>query len=223
MRVSRLACALALLAAFALGQVTTRPTSWRLPRLFEGTLLEASYIPSAIKSIQAVSITFSGSTGTYTTSPTVTASNALLILQGFVSGDGSSGLFGTPTLSYAQITNGTTITGTQSSSNTNTTWSGVLVEFIVQFVKSQACNTIAFTGGSGTFTIGGSGVNTAKTALAWTGWTASANYTFDTAHQSTNQATPKVVLTNATTVTATVAASGLGDTRTIGFCYLEFK
>jgi hypothetical protein len=186
------------------------------PRLFEGTVLEATYTPSAIKSITPVTITIAAAAGTNTQTVAVTAANSVLVFNGQIHsssvGPDSAWVNGT-------ITNGTTITANRLNFNGSSTYNATLIEFLGSFVKSQQCNTIALadTVASNTATI--SAVTTSKTMLAYTGVTT--NQGSGTSLTPNVSQFAKLVLTNSTTITAD--RSNAIDTLNVGYCYLEFK
>lgn len=177
-----------------------------LTRLLQPTL-EAAYVPAAIKSITAISLT-----GSTTQTVSVTAANAILVFGGMQ-------MTGAPAaMGRATITNGTTITSVVNTASSSK-WVGALLEFYGTYVTGQGCTTATVPGDSvsltGTATI--SSVSTTRTLLAYTGYsTADSN----NANFGSTQAT--IVQTNATTLTATVNVAD-SSSRVVGVCYLVFK
>lgn len=188
----------------------------QLPRLLEGTALQATYIPTPIKSLTPISITISAASTSNTQTVSVTAANSLLIATGI-----SDNNVLPPDSGWAKgtITSGVTITATRIASVGAVTYTATLVEFIPQFVKSQGCNAIdlADTVASNTATI--TSVNTAKTLLAHTGVTSTVgsgvSLTVNNAQLTT------LTQTNATTITVTRGVTS-GEVNT-GYCYLETR
>lgn len=187
------------------------------PRLFDGTLLEATYTPTPIKSLQQLSGT---SAATITLSPAVTVASTLLIAQGMSTTNAGGFVSGFAAYAYAQLTNSTTVTLTAGS--TTPIWKGVAVEFLPQFVKSQGCNTISIASASLTNTSTITAVTVAKTIVASTGWKSDGG-----SSEAIGAQEGTVVLTNTTTITATKGAvaneSGGAPNFVAGYCYVEFK
>lgn len=188
--------------------------------------VEAAYVPSAIKSVQAVSITFGGSsnTGTATLSPSVIAANSLLVYNGGDTSDNNSSLQSVQR-GYGVITNGTTVTATRANNDSGTTsaiWTGTVVEFGGSFIKSSGCYaiTIPADGVSTTATQTITSVNTAKTLISYTGTSVLLNQIAWIGGLEV----PRIALTNATTLTASRhLTNGSSVTTTVGTCYVEFK
>lgn len=206
----RVTLTLALLAAFALGRVDWTPTtltSRTLWQMFAGVPMNAAYIPSAIKSITAISIATTG-TGSQTQTVSVTKANSLLYYNGQI----WIGSF-VECNAYAQLTNGTTVTATSNACGA--TWKGTLVEFYGNFVQSEGGNTITLTGVStNTSTI--TAVVVAKTLVSYLGHTTTG------ADTSAAEMSGTAVLTNTTTITGTIGAVP-SNAVTLGYGYLELK
>lgn len=188
--------------------------------LLVGIGVQATYIPSPIKSIQPITIPLNSTlSNTAIPNPTVIAANSILIYQG-VSGDEVS-----PTNcsheALGTITSGTLITATKGCVTSNTTYNAVLVEFLGTFVRSQGCNTIAVGDSSLTGTRAITSVVTAKTMVALTGMT----NIWAGAGSSGGHFLPRLDLTSSILVTATrqVNPGGAPYSLVAGFCYIEFK
>ncbi len=182
--------------------------------------LEASYVPSAIKSITPISIAaVAGTSNTQTVS--VNASNSLLVAN---SNEFLRQLF--ECSQEAVITNGTTITATwgagTGSCSPSVPFKGTLLEFFGNFVKSQGSNTITIASGNTSNTATITSVNTAKVATVFTGFTAAAGCTDSTS--TANFANGTIVQTYATTITASVGAiSPNGCNYSVAYSYLEYR
>lgn len=164
-----------------------------------------------INSITQVSVTIASGATTGTTTVSSPTGTYILLWQGNST---------TATTSFAQSfgrisISGTTVTATRNTSSTNTvTVNAVLIDADSSLVASVQMGTIAITSGtSNTATI--SSVTTANSAVALLGFTA-ANTTFD--FEINN---PVLVLTNSTTVTASVAR--LTTNCTAGYIVVEFQ
>jgi hypothetical protein len=175
--------------------------------------LGATYIPTPIKSITAISIT-PGGVGSATQAVSVTKTASILYNAGMQgSGNDESNAF-----QYAVITSDSVVTAT---SNGNTTaWKGQLIEFVQQFVKSEGCGTatIAATTNTGTASFSPN-VTTGKTLLSVTGY-----FTAFVVGSAARVAESSATFT-ASTITFTRAANlgSAGDAQTVGYCYVEFK
>lgn len=164
-----------------------------------------------INNIQQVSITIASGATTGTATVNAAVGTFILLWQGNST---------TATTSFAQSfgrvsISGTTVTATRNTSSTNTvTVNAVLIDADSSLVASVQMGTIAITAGtSNTATI--TSVNTSNSAVALLGFTA-ANTTFD--FELNN---PVLVLTNSTTVTASVAR--LTTNCTAGYIVVEFQ
>lgn len=164
-----------------------------------------------INSITQVSITIASGATTGTTTVASPTGTYILLWQGNST---------TATTSFAQSfgrisISGTTVTATRNTSSTNTVIvNAVLIDADSSLVASVQMGTIAITAGtSNTATI--TSVTTTNSAVALLGYT-NANTTFDFELN-----TPVLVLTNATTVTASVAR--LTTNCTVGYIVVQFQ
>ena len=148
-----------------------------------------------IKSIQAGTITLNSATSNTATVTAVSVENAILIWLGNTHAVASGGYRNLNT--RLALTNATTITATINTANaTDTVVSFVLLEFYAGFIRSVQRGTI-----TGATTAAITAVDTNKSFLVPMG------YTTDNAAGDTSQA-PKLVLTDATTVTQTGGGAG---------------
>jgi len=176
-------------------------------RAFPSTLLAG-----AIKSVQAGVITIADTqtTGTATV-VAVVLNNSILIHLGQL-----SPALSTPdsALARVELTNTTTVTATRAANVNPLPVSFVLLEFLPGVIKSRQTGTISLTSvASATATI--TGVNITKTALFWLG--------YSTNRASLNNADlwhPDLVLTNTTTITASVGSGT--DTTVVPYQAVEF-
>lgn len=210
----RILIALALLSTFCLG--TTAPqVRWLNPTLrFFVPPLAATYTPTAVKSVQMVSISLAAATSnTASLSPNVIAANSILIYAGHTTNE-VSGFSQGPGWIRGTFTSGSTITAlTAGAAGVTGTYTASVVEFLPQFVKSSACGTLAV-GATATITA----VVLAKTMLVTTGYTN--NYATNSSI-GINGAVLGVKFNSTTQIGVnTVADNGA---LTIGYCYLEFK
>lgn len=197
--------------------------------LFSGVPVEATYIPTPVQSVQAATATFAGATTTATATLGTTlksAANAVLIWDGLSSG-ANSGLYSPAAWVSGTITNTTTITATsQGAPRNGDYYRGEVVEFLAFFVKSSGCGSISIANGSNSNTATITSVNTAKAIVALTGMTANSTVTLDGAHSIEPNVQADVTLTNATTITANWkydSTNSVPQSRTVGYCYVEFK
>lgn len=186
--------------------------------------VEAFYVPSAVKSVTAISISYAGNpavAGTQTVS--VAKANAILFPASSVI---PSDFF--ECMGWGTITNNTTVTVTPQVSDAcaaTYTWKGMLVEYYPNWVKSSGTGSITVASGGTTGTATITSVNPAKTMVAWTGMTVPAGPTCnDNVSGSGSVISPStVVLTNATTLTASLSAiSPSSCNYVVGYSYLEF-
>jgi hypothetical protein len=184
------------------------PFTW----LFQGVPVEATFIPTPIQSMQAVTATFAGGSATATATLTTalkSTSNALLFYQGHQ----TYGASGTPSnLLWARgtITNTTTITVTSGSTPAaGQYWRGQVIEFIGPFVRSGNCGSISISNGSNSNTATLTGVTAAKTAVAWTGGSASSSLTMTgSAGDDTENTAESDLSLSGTTLTGTWTWNG---------------
>jgi len=154
-------------------------------------------------------------TWTQTLSPTVTANNALLIFNGCTAGSGASNFpsWGT----YTTLTNGSTVTGTRTTT-------GSLSQnclFMVWDIPGSVLNSAAQEGLADTKTNPSvtntiTSVSTTKTVLTDNGIAPAASAVLQTVRQRTT-------LTNATTVTTQAIAQGGSSSITTDWRLVEFK
>lgn len=200
-----------------------------------GTPLEATFIPSPVKSIQQVSIAFAGANTAAAVITAIVPGNSILMYQGHVSADNVSALVPCDAFMLGTITDATHITaisggtGATCAPTAAAKYNAVVVEYIPQFIKSQGCGTIAPADGASTGTATITAVVVAKTIVALTGFgqlAAGAPMTMG-GLGGQNVATQLgwlLTLTNTTTITATgTTLSTPSGLRRIGYCYLEFK
>lgn len=176
-------------------------------------VVDAAYIPSAIKSITQIAITTTG-TGSQTQTVSVTKANSLLIYNG-----------NTETANFnecdaiAVITSGTTITAT--SITCGGAYKGTLIEFYPNFVKSEGSSTVnvAAASTSATGTVSPS-VTTAKTVMAYTG----ISTTGGCADSNLPNAIGTATLTATNQVTVTISNNSPNScTYVVSYSYLEFR
>lgn len=180
-----------------------------------------TYIPTPVQSIQQVSITLNNQlSNTATLSPSVIAANCLLTFQGLTSNNVTTG-----TAAYAMaravITNGTTVTASQGATAPGLVivWNGAIVEFLGPFVKSSGSGTIVIPDGSTSATVTIPSVNPAKTIVAFGGQSVVVVGNIDPQSQLA-----RLDLTNATTITATKAATtATPTTLTVAYSYIELR
>lgn len=203
------------IGAVLCGLNITLTNDTKYPSLFSGTLLEAAYIPTPVKSINHINITVPNLSSSNTQTVTAVNTGSTVInatgLQVGSATPAAGMLLGT-------ITNSTTITATRIATSGSTIFTGELIEFAAGFVKSKNCSNIdiADAAASGTYS-GFTAVNTAKTLVFYTG----ANSTDNTSLTITQDKTVSLVLTSSTVITAT-RSSSTGELN-VGVCYLEFK
>lgn len=202
-----LAACLAVLAVLALSVLPTPPA------------LEATYVPTILKSVQRGTITITnGSTSNTATITSVSTANAVVHLMGYSGNDTSNAV---ADFVRVDLTNATTVTARRDSGTTGSATAAYeVIEFVASFVKSVQTGTIAFTdGGALTNTATITGVTTAKTLLFHTGQGVTGG---TTSGGATSSIETRLDLTNATTVTATrntVAGTGA----TVGFTAVELR
>lgn len=169
-----------------------------------------TYLPSIVKSLQRGTVTATG--GNATGNATVTAVNtsfASLRYLGRTESNGGSG----DGIGYIQLLNSTTVQLIRAFTAGNNIVSWELVEYQPFFIKSIQRGVISCSGAGNTATI--TSVNTAKAHLNYLG-----NYTNDNASGNSSEWFVRLDLTNATTVTATIA-SGLANYQ-VSFEVIEF-
>jgi hypothetical protein len=213
---------LTLAAAALLALVTTWPR------------VDASYIPTPIKSIQQVTITSAGSnSNTYTLSPTVTKANSILIWNGSSSVDSSSGFVSCDTFQMGEFTDNATITARLGGSaatcaSTGAIYQATVVEFVGQFVKSSGCGNITIADGSSSNSATIGAVVVAKTIVHMTGFgqlsAAPMTYAGMVGNNVSTQLGYRLTIPDTTHITATgTTLSSPTGNRRIGYCYLEFR
>lgn len=221
----RLLITLGLLVVFACGQFSTEfQTKWINPRLFDGTVLEATYTPTPVKSLSQISIVLSGAL-TNTAAWTGTANKATLVFEGNLTSD-NSGFENGNDFSYGTITSGAVVTATRGVNANTQTWKGLVVEYLPQFVKSAACGTLPIldAGISANATL--VGVTATKVLVTYTGETHSYNTNSDLAIKGELLANLIWAASGGNTqltVTRTYVASSAGTNLTVGYCYVEFR
>lgn len=169
---------------------------------------------SIIASIQRGTVTLARG-GAATATATITAVNpqaCILHRLGQTTEDPTTPTRASSPTTFARIdlTNATTVTATTDAAVlSDQVISFEVIEFLPGIIKSVQQGTIALSALSNTATI--TAVNPAKSMLMFEGEHGSGG--FDTRHA-------KIVLTNATTVTANYLATG--ETTTVGFSVVEF-
>lgn len=166
---------------------------------------------SYVNSITQYSITIASGSTTGTTTISAVVGTAFIVHQGQTTSATTS-----MAQALARLTiSGTTVTATRNTSSTNTvTVNFTVVDATSSLIKSVQFGTINITTGTtGTATI--SSVTTTNSAVAFLGYS-SGLAAFD---YSVN--TPRLSLTNATTVTSTVGASSTSSN--VAFCVIEFQ
>ena len=219
-----------LLVAFALFLLvgTGAPTlvrtdwHWRNPSpsvwLFGGVPLEATYMPTPIRSLQQISIVMTGvATNTQVPSPSVSLTSSVLDYQGTTSDDVNP--MGCWSTAYGAITSAVLITATRGCATTNAVYNAVLVDYLTNFVKSRNCGTVAIGSGASSNTATITSVVPAKTFVALSGFI---NNDVSAVASASGNFLPRITLTNATTITATRQRNST-ITLTAGYCYVEFK
>lgn len=202
------------------GLPQTVPTAWHNPRLFDGTVLEATYLPTPIKSIQSSSVTIvNAATTAAVVISSVSTSNAVVRWLGNTGLDTNNPI---ASLGCVQLTDATHVTGQRGGGVSGSITIGfVVTEYLPQVLKQAVQQkTISITDGvsaSGTATI--TSVNTSKTELVAGGSCAGATIANGSAP---NLVTTYQTLTNATTITATRNNGGGNDSITV-VTALEFK
>lgn len=156
-------------------------TAWPMlnalnPRPFEGTLLQATYNPSAVKSIQRNTclITTGNTTGTRTITA-VTTANTLLTYNGFDNG-GTTATNPAASFTGITLTNSTTVTcnmNTAPAGVTNTTYFVVTEYLPTTFATAPQYFALAETGGGAqsSYTISPALTATTKADARWLGTT----------------------------------------------------
>jgi hypothetical protein len=196
-------------------QLPTLPTRWVVPHLLTGTVLEATYTPTPIKSIQYGSIAMTAGTGSNTATITSVDTTATAVtFGGNDCNDTASTQAQGSCFSRLTLTNATTITATRdASASVAASVQYIAVEYLAQFIRSRQEGVITLTAGSGTATI--TAVTVAKTALINNGVTTASTNT-----SQGNVGMAKLTLTNTTTVTCSSVNS---ITPKCGYTALEFK
>ena len=180
--------------------------------------VEASYRPSVIKSIQRGTINLQGATSNTATITAVTTANSVLSIAGRSSDDTTGGP-GQSNYSMirGELTNSTTVTAyriTDDGVGASPIIPFEVVEYYSGVIRSIQRGTITLNAStSGTATI--TSVTTGKTQLYFLGATVNATGYSVWAH-------PKLVLTNATTVTASVGGIPGADV-VVGYQAVEFR
>lgn len=151
-----------------------------------------------IKSIQRGTIAISAAVSATATITSVAVANSLIFYGGHTTDDG--GTTRPVTTARVTLTNATTVTATNGLNSGVQTVAFEVIEFQPGVIKSVQRGTITV-GGATTATATITAVTVAKATLTMNGFTIAAFTTNDLAY-------PRIVLTNATTVTATVATSG---------------
>ncbi|MEO8678136.1 MAG: hypothetical protein ABI665_03765 [Vicinamibacterales bacterium] len=188
------------------------PTIW----LFQGIPVEATYLPTPFKTIQALSITISSGalTGTGTLSPAVVLANTVVASAGQTS-DSSSGFHNGGGWAYCLPTATTTVTCTRGVIGYTVVANVTVVEFAAGLMRSVQCNTVSLSGLTGSIGLSPA-VTASKAALFYTGITDS----YSTG-SSTSDGDAMVRLSfNSGIVTATKAYGGAYN-NTVGFCVAE--
>lgn len=219
-----LVVALGLLASLGARDVVTRVVFPDHAVTFDplgllGGRLEASYIPTVIKSVQSATMDLNGVTSKTSTITAVTTANSALFYLGSTC-SGCSALNGVSYIfARCTLTNTTTVTCVNGGAvGVTNLASWHLVEFRGGVVKSVQRGSVALaTAASQTATI--TSVNTAKSFVNFLGLE---NNDTATAWQSGYM--PKLVLTSATVVTATSGvANASSTTNNVGYQVVEFN
>jgi len=209
--------AAALLAALILSGVHgSKETRWTAPRLFPGTLLEATYTPTPIQSLQSGMIDLASATSNTATITSVNTSSAALIFLGNRNNNNTTSA--NQWLCRVALTNATTVTATRGASQAGAQECGFTVlEYLPQFIKSVQAGTISLTSvTTNTATI--TSVNTAKAYVAYLGVD-----TGDTNSPTTPDISmTRVSLQSATSVQAAHFA-GSAFAFNVGYQVVEFK
>jgi hypothetical protein len=153
-----LVLAAAVLAWTALvGRVASAPTSIAFRALtpaawlFNGVPVEATYLPTPFKSIQAVSVTISSGTSNYATlSPAVNLANTILVYGGQTSND-TSGFHNGSGWAYCTPSSSTTVSCYRYVAGATVTVNVTAIEFASGLLRSATrCGAITMSGLTGT-------------------------------------------------------------------------
>lgn len=163
----------------------------------------ASYVPSAVKSVQRGTITITSDTsgaGTTSNTATITSVNTTYSAVDCLGWSNNNGTDQAGIVIGAVLTNATTVTATMfnDANGSISILSFEVMEFVPNFIKSIQATSVTIAGGSGSNTATISSVNTAKTRLFY-------GCPYATTNPATNLARDvigRVTLTNATTLTA---------------------
>lgn len=175
--------------------------------------------PGIVKNIQAGTIDLNGVTSNTATITSVDVSNALIFHSGFTSAGGGGSNTQSTIYTRVALTNATTVTATVGAGIAAATpVAYVVIEFYPGVLKYVQRGTIALNAGTSQTASITSPVNTLKAFAIYLG--ANSNNATDAWVASYQQ---KVVLTNGTTVTATVAQGSANSTvNTVGYQVAEF-
>lgn len=170
-----------------------------------------------IKSVQRGTISVAGATSVTATITAVDLNNSIIHYLGDTQSDPAE-LQATHWLSRIELTNATTVTGYCIAGNTfNTqTISWEVIEFYPGIIKSVQRGATDM-GGSTSNSITITAVNMNRTHLDFLGFTSTYS-----ANPYGNTSRGKVVLTNSTTVTATVANGSNGAGAILGYQVVEW-
>ena len=163
---------------------------------------------SLVASVQTGTIALNASPNVTATITAVNTANAVIVFGGFSVNNATAN---TSFSVYVTLTNATTVTATTVGTGNDRVVAFTVIEFMPGVIRSVQGGTITLAGvASNTATI--TSVNTAKSYVAYLGM--STNVAED-------QTLPRVVLTNATTVTATRAVAGAGGGTTASYQVME--
>ena len=210
---------------------------WRNPSpfvwLLGGVPLQATYTPTPIKSVQTVTVTFNGSQASNQAAlnPALTSlANSVLTWEGTFAHT-SGGFYSSAGFLIGTLSSVNAVTANTGSGNplNGSYYRGVVIEFLSNFVKSRACNTISIPNGSDSATNAAPfspAVTVAKTWLTMTGGMTTSTIQLNGAADGEGQAQMDITLTNTTTATAFWqwnASTSRPQARQIGYCYVEFR
>jgi hypothetical protein len=192
------------------------PTKWENPRLFPGTLLEATYTPSILKSIQTSTIAIADTAASGTAAITsVDTTRAVVQFQGW-SGDAAVSQNMGNDFPEIELTSAILVTASRSTAVKSgaMTVAFTVLEYLPVVLKSNVQRgTIAMTsGGANSVNATISAVVVAKSLVIYSGTS------MDT---SGSRETPYLRLTGTTTVNAT--RNGSTSNSTTAYQVVEFK
>lgn len=164
---------------------------------------------SLIASVQTGTITLNASASGTATITSVNTANSVIVAGGFSVNNATAN---TSFSAYLTLTNATTVTATTVGTGNDRVVAFTVIEFIPGVIRSVQSAIMTLSGvASASVTI--TSVNTAKSYVAYLGMNTNV---------AEDQTLPRVVLANATTVTATRAVAGAGGGTSLPYFVVEF-